>query len=61
MSMKNSNDTIGNGTRDLLACSAVPQLTLLSRAPLLLVVVLLLLLINTNRAKAVTGCAISRK
>ena len=25
--MKNSNDTIGNGTRDLLACSAVPQPT----------------------------------
>jgi len=27
MSMKNSNDTIGNGTRDLPACSAVPQPT----------------------------------
>jgi hypothetical protein len=25
MSMKNSNETIGNRTRDLLACSAVPQ------------------------------------
>jgi hypothetical protein len=25
MSMKNSNDTIGNRSRDLLACSAVPQ------------------------------------
>jgi len=25
MSMKNSNDTIGNQTRDLLACSAVPH------------------------------------
>jgi hypothetical protein len=25
MSMKNSNDTIGNRTRDLLACSALPQ------------------------------------
>jgi hypothetical protein len=25
MSMKKSNDTIGNGTRDLSACSAVPQ------------------------------------
>jgi hypothetical protein len=30
MSMKNSNDTIGNGTRDFPACSAVPQ----SNAPL---------------------------
>jgi hypothetical protein len=27
MSMKNSNDTIGNRTRDLPACSAVPQST----------------------------------
>ena len=27
VSMKNSNDTIGNQTRDLLACSAVPQPT----------------------------------
>jgi hypothetical protein len=25
MLMKNSNDTIGNRTRDLLACNAVPQ------------------------------------
>jgi len=25
MSMSNSNDTIGNRTRDLPACSAVPQ------------------------------------
>jgi len=27
MSMKNSNDTIGNQTHDLLACTAVPQPT----------------------------------
>ena len=27
MSMKNSNNAIGNRTRDLPACSAVPQLT----------------------------------
>jgi hypothetical protein len=33
MWMKNS-DTIGNRTRDLPACSAVPQPTVLSRAPL---------------------------
>jgi len=32
--MKNSNDTIGNRTHDLLACSAVPQPTALQRAPL---------------------------
>jgi len=33
MSMKNSNDTIGNRTRDLLACSAVPQPTVPPHAP----------------------------
>ena len=33
MSMKNSNDTIGNRTRDLLACSTVPQPTEPPRAP----------------------------
>jgi len=33
MSMKNSNDTIGNRTRDLLVCSAVPQTSALPRAP----------------------------
>jgi hypothetical protein len=27
MSMKNSSDTIGNGTRDLPACGVVPQPT----------------------------------
>ena len=31
--MKNSNDTIGNRTRDLPTCSAVPQPTALPRAP----------------------------
>ena len=29
--MKNSNDTIGNRTRDLPACSAVPQPTYIYR------------------------------
>jgi len=32
--MKNSNDTIGNRTRDLPTCNAVPQPTALPRAPL---------------------------
>jgi len=32
--MKNSNDTIGKQTRDLPACSAVPQPTAPPRAPL---------------------------
>jgi hypothetical protein len=34
MPMKNFDDTIGNGTRDLPACSVVPQLTSPPRAPL---------------------------
>jgi hypothetical protein len=33
MSMKNSNNTIGNRTRDFPACSAVPQPTAPPRAP----------------------------
>jgi hypothetical protein len=33
MSKKNSNDTIGNRSRDLPACSAVPQPTAAPRAP----------------------------
>ena len=33
MSMKNCSDTIGNRTRDLPACSAVPQPTTPPRAP----------------------------
>ena len=33
MSMKNSNETIGDRTRDLPACSAVPQPTVSPRAP----------------------------
>jgi hypothetical protein len=33
MSMKNSNDTIRNRTRNLPTCSAVPQPTALPRAP----------------------------
>ena len=33
MSMKNSNDTNGNRTRNLPACSAVPQTTAPSRVP----------------------------
>jgi len=36
MSMKNSNDTIGNRTRDLPACSAVAQPTAPLRAVILL-------------------------
>jgi hypothetical protein len=38
MSMKNSNDTIGNRTRDFPACTAVPQPTAPPRAPVLLLI-----------------------
>jgi hypothetical protein len=33
MSIKNSSDIIGNRSRDLSVCSAVPQPTVLPRAP----------------------------
>jgi len=36
--MKNSNDTIGDRTRDLPACSAVPEPTAEPRAPICLLV-----------------------
>jgi len=36
MSMNNSSDTIGNRTRDLAACSALPQPTVPLCAPLLI-------------------------
>ena len=39
MSVKNSNDTIGNQTRDVPVCSAVPQPTAPPRAPLLYITV----------------------
>jgi len=42
MSMKYSNDTIGNRTRDLPACSAVPQPTAPPRTPFHCVVQLIL-------------------
>ena len=37
MLMKNSNDNIGNRTRDLPTCSAVPQTTAPPRAPMQLI------------------------
>jgi hypothetical protein len=37
MSMKNSSDTIGKRTRDIQACSAVPQPTTSLPAPLMLI------------------------
>ena len=40
ISMKNSNDTMGNQTRDLPTCSAVPQPTALLRVPLYVYILL---------------------
>jgi hypothetical protein len=37
--MKYSNDTIGNRTRDLQACSTVPQPTVPPHVPVVVVVV----------------------
>jgi len=52
--MKNSNDPIGNRTRKLPFCSAVPQPTAPSRALLLL---LLLLLLFRLASKLLKHCA----
>jgi len=49
--MKKSNDTIGNRTRDLPACSAVPQPTVLPRTPK----VTLLLTDYLEKGKKITG------
>jgi hypothetical protein len=38
MSMKNSNDTIGNRIRDLPVCSTVPQPTAPPRAPVVFLI-----------------------
>ena len=38
--MINSNDTIGNQTRDLPTCSAVPKPTALPRAPFIVYILL---------------------
>ena len=43
MSMKNTNGTVGNRTRDLPACSAVPQPTAPPRASSLLSCIMLIL------------------
>jgi hypothetical protein len=44
MSMKNSSHTIGIRTRDLLACSAVPQPSALPRAPYYVIYIFIYLL-----------------
>jgi hypothetical protein len=43
--MINSGDAIGNRTRDLPACSAVPQSSVPSRAPLLLLLLVVVVVV----------------
>jgi len=38
--MKNSNDTIGNRTRDLPACGAVPQ----PRTPMIIIIIIIIII-----------------
>jgi hypothetical protein len=44
--MKNSNDTIGNRTRDLPACCTVPQPTALPRGPVVVVVLVVFVVVS---------------
>jgi hypothetical protein len=62
MSMKNSNDTIGNGTRNLPACSAVPQPTAPPRRPLPTLLVNKLMMVTLEQPKhvaAIYNCCIT--
>ena len=45
--MKYSNDTIGNQTRDLPACSAVPQIV---KVVVIIVIVLIVVVVRTTEA-----------
>jgi hypothetical protein len=63
MSMKNSNDTIGNQTHDLPNGSAVPQPTALLRAPgeyggCRMKVILFLTRNSQNRQSSVSRCVV---
>jgi len=55
MSMKNSNDTIGNRTPDLPACSVVPQPTATPSCTLLRVGDLYISLVISKRPVPVAG------
>jgi amino acid transporter len=43
--MKNSNDTIGNRTRDLLTCGTVPQPTAPPRIPIIIIIIIIIVII----------------
>jgi len=67
--MKNSNETIGNRTRDLPTCNAVPQTNALPRAPQYTVEEHNLMLcvhpyvLRSNQVQGITylGCYLDRK
>ena len=44
MSMKNSNDNIGNRTRDLPACGAVPQPTVPPPVPIIIIIIIIIII-----------------
>jgi hypothetical protein len=46
MSMKNSNDTIGNRARDLPACSEVPQPIAPQRLKLYIIIIIIIIIIT---------------
>jgi len=43
MSMKISNDTVGNRNRDLPAGGAVPQPTMPPRAPIIIIIIIIII------------------
>jgi hypothetical protein len=47
MSMKNSNDTIGNLTHDLLVAIAVPQQTVPRRAATIIIIIIIIIAVAT--------------
>ena len=53
--MKNSNDTIGNRTRDPPACSAVPQPTAPPRSPILVNPLQYIIAISSPGVKELKG------
>jgi len=51
MSIKNSNATIGNRTRDLPVCSAVPKPTALPRPPIIIIIIIIIIIVVLSRTR----------
>jgi len=43
--MKNSSDTMGDQTRDLLACNAVSQIIAPPRAPIIIIIIIIIVVV----------------